>query len=186
MTPEIRQQLVEGVRDLYPRGAEFSECLFALQVRNDLYKFGLHRMQLEDIAREVLSSLPKPSPVPPKPRQPTERDAEQPPELLPFSKLPGYLLDAWGVPHRQVGQGRKPGKVRPENVLFHRKGKKGVQHSARYSLTVDGARKRFSPKYLLRARLHAESEHRERQREKLPLPDCQLPEVALSQAGATL
>lgn len=86
------------------------------------------------------------------------------PALLPFSKLPGYLVDAWGIPYRAKTQGRKAGKVKLENYLFQRKGRKGVEHAARYRLTVGGKQKTFYPRYLMRARIHAEAEWR-KQRE---------------------
>src|SRR5438132_1617808 len=43
--------------------------------------------------------------------KPEADDGEGIPELLPFTKLPGYLFDRWGVPYRQKGQGRSAGKV---------------------------------------------------------------------------
>lgn len=96
------------------------------------------------------------------------------PELLPFSKLPGYLLDAWGVPHRQVGQGRKLGKVKLENYFYRREGEKTARHIARYRLSVDHKQKPFYPRYLMRARLHAEKEWRE----KLDLRNSKKQEVS--------
>src|SRR5438270_3868663 len=82
------------------------------------------------------------------------------PELLPFSKMPGYLLDPWGVPYRQKKQGRREGKVTLENYFYNPKGGGKPRHICRYSITVDGRRRRFYPKYLMRARLHAVQEWR--------------------------
>lgn len=191
LTPEQKQSIVSWLEE--NRNPSFTSTLARLheacQRKNGFRLSYAEGSALVEILPEF-QPKPKAPPKPPKPRgQSAVEITDQPAEtveLIPFSKLPGYLLDPWGIPHRQPGQGRAPGKVRPENVLFYRKGRAKVQHSARYSLTIDGQRQRFCPAYLLRARLHAEAEYRQQQREKLPLSNCKLPEVAPAQAQGNI
>jgi hypothetical protein len=91
------------------------------------------------------------------PEEDDEEDGAMP-ELLPFSKLAGYLIDAWGVPYRAKTKGRKAGKVKLENYFFKHKKKKEVQHMSRYRLTVEGKQRTFYPRYCMRARIYAEQE----------------------------
>lgn len=123
--------------------------------RNQLVMVALGRAKQEHKAKKAAARR-KPPDQPAPEAVPVEGDGL--PELLPFSKLPGYLLDPWGVPHRQKSERRKEGKVVPENYFYKKPGCAVPQHIARYRLTVDGERKTYYPRYLFRARLHAESE----------------------------
>lgn len=118
-------------------------------------KFGLETWT---VAVNYSLRHPAKKPSPPSPLE--EEPSDGMPELLPVKALPGYLVDAWGVPHRVKSAGRKAGKVKPDNYLFRKKGEKAVRHMARYRLTVEGKQRAFYPRYLLRARIHAEQEWR--------------------------
>jgi hypothetical protein len=141
----------------------------------------LHMNGYEPWSDDAIAAIVKETPnlylaEPPKSKpKPAEAESQsEAPELLPCTKLPGYLLDPWGIPYRQVGQGRKPGRVRLDNYFYCRKGEKKPRHIARYRLTIDGLRRAFYPKYLMMARLIAE---RERKQEKLVLRNSTESEV---------
>jgi hypothetical protein len=116
---------------------------------------GVFQKIVDGIAKAPTNGTPK------EPSQSTGRkQSDEMPELLPFPNRPGYMVDAWGVPWRTKGQGRKAGKV-PLEKYWYETGTGQRKFVARYRLTVNGIRKPDTQRFCAMARLNAERAWRE-------------------------
>jgi hypothetical protein len=88
-----------------------------------------------------------------------EEDADGYPALLPIAGMPGYLVDAFGVPHAVKKRGTKGGPVKPDRYWRKRTDRGPGARPAficGFRIRVNGVRKRYRPTYFHMARKIAE------------------------------